>query len=168
MSRKEKKRGGRMASVICRLLGWIILLAVIAVLVPITVPRFLGYEIYDVVSGSMEPEMPVGSIAFVQPVDPVTLEDGEIAAYITEGNVIMHRIVSNHKMEGYLITKGDANEEEDIKEVSYPNVRGRVVKHYPVIGQMMMILSNTLGKVLLLCLALCGVLLNVIAGRLRE
>ena len=157
-----------MASVICRLFGWIILLGVIAALVPVTVPRFMGYEIYNVVSGSMEPEMPVGSIAYVKAIDPVMLEDGEIAAYATEGSVIMHRVVSNHKVEGYLITKGDANEDEDIKEVQYANVRGRVVKHYPVIGQLMMLLSNTLGKVLLLCLALCGVLLNVIAGRMRE
>lgn len=157
-----------MASVICRLFGWIILLGVIAALVPVTVPRFMGYEIYNVVSGSMEPEMPVGSIAYVKAVDPVMLEDGEIAAYATEGSVIMHRVVSNHKVEGYLITKGDANEDEDIKEVQYANVRGRVVKHYPVIGQLMMLLANTLGKVLLLCLALCGVLLNVIAGRMRE
>ena len=112
--------------------------------------------------------MPVGSIAYVKAVDPVMLEDGEIAAYATEGSVIMHRVVSNHKVEGYLITKGDANEDEDIKEVQYANVRGRVVKHYPVIGQLMMLLANTLGKVLLLCLALCGVLLNVIAGRMRE
>lgn len=157
-----------MASVICRLFGWIILLGVIAALVPVTVPRFMGYEIYNVVSGSMEPEMPVGSIAYVKAIDPVMLEDGEIAAYATEGSVIMHRVVSNHKVEGYLITKGDANEDEDIKEVQYANVRGRVVKHYPVIGQLMMLLANTLGKVLLLCLALCGVLLNVIAGRMRE
>ena len=157
-----------MASVICRLFGWIILLGVIAALVPVTVPRFMGYEIYNVVSGSMEPEMPVGSIAYVKAIDPVMIEDGEIAAYATEGSVIMHRVVSNHKVEGYLITKGDANEDEDIKEVQYANVRGRVVKHYPVIGQLMMLLANTLGKVLLLCLALCGVLLNVIAGRMRE
>ena len=168
MSHNEKKRRGRMASVICRLFGWIMLLGVIAALVPVTVPRFMGYEIYNVVSGSMEPEMPVGSIAYVKVIDPVMLEDGEIAAYATEGSVIMHRVVSNHKVEGYLITKGDANEDEDIKEVQYANVRGRVVKYYPVIGQLMMLLANTLGKVLLLCLALCGVLLNVIAGRMRE
>ena len=168
MSRREKKQRGQVASVICRLFGWIIILAVIAVLVPVTVPRFLGYEIYNVVSGSMEPEIPTGSIAYVQPVDPVMLEDGEVISYASEGSMIMHRIVSNHKIEGYLITKGDANEDEDIREVPYSNVRGRVTKHYPLLGQMMMILSTALGKVLLLCLALCGVLLNVIAGRMRN
>ena len=122
----------------------------------------------SVISGSMEPEIPVGSIAYVKPVDPVTIEEGDIILYVTEGAEILHRVVSNHKLEGYLITKGDANEEEDIKEVRYASVRGLVEKHYPVVGQMMMILANTLGKVLLLCLALCGVLLNVLAGRMRE
>ena len=49
-----------MASVICRLFGWIILLAVIAALVPVTVPRFMGYEIYNVVSG-MESVVSIGA-----------------------------------------------------------------------------------------------------------
>lgn len=168
MNQKHKNKRGRMASVICRLFGWIILLGVIAALIPVTVPHFMGYEIYNVISGSMEPEIPVGSIAYVKPVDPVTIEEGDIILYVTEGAEILHRVVSNHKLEGYLITKGDANEEEDIKEVRYASVRGLVEKHYPVVGQMMMILANTLGKVLLLCLALCGVLLNVLAGRMRE
>lgn len=168
MEKANTKKRGRMASVICRLFGWIILLCVIGVLVPVTVPRFLGYEIYNVVSGSMEPEIPIGSIAYVEPMDPDLIEENEIILYVTEGAEIMHRVVSNHKVEGYMITKGDANESEDINEVRYPSVRGRVVKHFPVIGQMMMILSNTLGKVLLLCLALCGVLLNILAGRMQN
>ena len=157
-----------MASVICRLFGWVILLAVIAALVPVTVPRFFGYEIVNVISGSMEPEIPVGSIVYVKQTDPVGIEEGEVILYASEGSEILHRVVSNHQVEGYLVTKGDANEQEDIKEVQYASVRGRVEKHYPVIGQMMMILANTLGKVLLLCLALCGVLLNVIAGRMQR
>ena len=157
-----------MASVICRLFGWVILLVVIAALVPVTVPRFFGYEIVNVISGSMEPEIPVGSIVYVKQIDPVGIEEGEIILYASEGSEILHRVVSNHQVEGYLVTKGDANEQEDIKEVQYATVRGRVEKHYPVIGQLMMILSNTLGKVLLLCLALCGGLLNVVAGRMQR
>lgn len=165
---KKKKRKGSLASALCRVFGCVILLIVIASLLPITVPRFMGYEIYNVISGSMEPEIPVGSIAYIRPTDPVALEEGDVIAFNDHGSVIIHRVVSNHMVEGYLITKGDANEEEDIGEVTYPVVRGKVVQHFPVIGQLMMVYATTLGKTLLLCLAFSGALLNVLAGRYRE
>ena len=168
MKKERKKNKGRMASAICHLLGCLILAAVIISLLPITVPRFLGYEIYSVISGSMEPEIPVGSVAYVRPVEPSSLQEGDIVAFHSNGSVIIHRVVSNHQIEGYLITKGDANEEVDLGEVSYPVINGLVVKHVPVIGEFMIVFSNTMGKVLLLCLALCGALLNVLAGRYRE
>ena len=59
-----------MAAVICRLLGCIILIVVIGALLPITLPHYMGYEIFNVVSGSMEPDIPVGSIIYVKPVEP--------------------------------------------------------------------------------------------------
>lgn len=160
-----KKKKASTASFLCHLFGTLILLAVIAALLPITLPRFLGYEIYYVSSGSMEPEIPVGSVAYIKPMDPVNLDEGDIVSYNKNGSTIVHRVVSNHRVEGYLITKGDANEEEDIGDIPYANVTGQVVRHFPVLGQLMMILSGTVGKVLMMVLALCGALLNVLAGR---
>ena len=44
----------------CSLVGTLMLLTVIAAALPLTVPQYMGYQIYDVVSGSMEPtERPV-------------------------------------------------------------------------------------------------------------
>ena len=163
----HKKKKGSVKAAVCHIFGTLILILVIAALVPITVPRFMGYEIYNVISGSMEPEIPIGSVAYVQPADPASLEDGEIIAFYSDGSVVMHRIVSNHQVEGFLITKGDANEQEDLNETGYDAVIGRVVKHLPILGQLTMILSGNLGKVLLLILALCGALLNILAGRYR-
>ena len=168
MKTKRKNKRGRMASVICRLFGILILVAVIGMLVPVTVPRFMGYEIFNIISGSMEPEIPVGSIVYVKPADLYTISGDDIIAFNSHGSVVVHRVVTNHLVEENFITKGDANEKEDIEPVPYASVYGPVVKHYPVIGQLMMIMSNTLGKVLLLCLILSGVLLNIIAGRLQE
>ena len=165
--KKKKKENGNVKAFLCHLFGTLILVAVIAALVPITVPRFMGYEVFNVVSGSMEPEIPVGSVAYIEPTDPVELEEGDVISFNQNGSVILHRVVSNHQVEGYLITKGDANEQEDLEEVPYQNVRGREVRHIPVLGQLMMILSSTVGKVLLFTLALCGALLNILAGRYR-
>ena len=163
--KKEKMDKNHVKAILCHVFGTAILVVVIAALIPITVPRFMGYEIYNVVSGSMEPGIPVGSVAYIEPVEPVALEEGDVIAYRKDGTIILHRVVSNHQVEGYLITKGDANELEDLGEVPYQNVAGRVVRHIAVLGQLMMILSSTVGKVLLFVLALCGALLNVLAGR---
>lgn len=164
--KQARKRKGRMASAICRLFGILILFAVIAALLPITVPRYMGYEVYNVISGSMEPEIPVGSAIYVEAVDPSSIGEGDIIAFMSGGTIVMHRVVSNHTVEGYLITKGDANEEQDFGEVDYQNVRGIVARHIPHLGQLMMILSGTVGKVLLFILALCGVLLYMLGGQL--
>ena len=165
MAKRRRRSDSRMAAAICRIAGLLILLLVIASVVPVTVPQLMGYQVYNVMSGSMEPEIPVGSAAYVAPVDPVELSKGEIVAFTRGGTVILHRVVSNHMVEGFLVTKGDANEQEDIEDLPYQNVTGRVVRHYPLLGQFMMIYSSAVGKVLLLCLAACGAMLNILAGR---
>ena len=50
-------KGGKLFPALCSVFGTLILLSVIAVFLPLTVPRLMGYEIYEVVSGSMEPEI---------------------------------------------------------------------------------------------------------------
>ena len=80
----------------------------------------------------------------------------------------MHRVVKNFQLDGYLTTQGDANEQEDLGQVLYQNVIGKVVRHFPYLGQLMWILSSSTGKVLMMCLALCGALLNILASRIKD
>ena len=54
---KEGRQMRRLAAALCNIFGVIILLAVIGVSLLLTVPKFFGYEMYNVVSGSMEPEI---------------------------------------------------------------------------------------------------------------
>ena len=169
MQNKSQKKKGRVASVICRLFGSIILIFVILSVLPVTLPRFMGYEIYSVASGSMEPEIPVGSIVYVKAVEnPLMIEEGEIVAFVKGNSVIMHRVVFNHQVDEYLTTKGDANEQEDIGEVLYTDVVGRVVRHLPLLGQIFQVYTSSMGKILMVCFALSGVLLHVLAGMLER
>ena len=47
-----------------------IIIVVLIILVGILfVPRFFGYQNFAVISGSMEPNMPVGSIVYAHPED---------------------------------------------------------------------------------------------------
>lgn len=162
------KKGGKFIPALCNIIGTLILAAVILTSVPLAVPRLLGYEIYNVTSGSMEPALPVGSVIYVQRVAPEAVKEGEIIAYYVDGTVITHRVVENRFVEGEFVTKGDANDMEDISNTHYSDLVGIVKYHIPVLGDYLMVYSNQLTKVYLLTLACCGVLFNMLAGRMRR
>ena len=44
------------------------------------VPKVMGYTEYTVVTASMEPVLPVGSLILVKQTDPATLEKGDMSA----------------------------------------------------------------------------------------
>lgn len=164
----NKRKGGRFIPALCNLAGTAILAAVILACLPMTIPRFMGYEIYHVVSGSMEPEIPAGSAVYVEKVLPEEVREGEIIAFRRGDTVIVHRVVSNRTVEGYFITKGDANEQEDMDEAEYDRLIGRVIRHYPMLGRVMALCSESAGKAYLICFAACGVMFHMLATRLRE
>lgn len=93
---------------------------VVAALVVTTVlPRATHGSALTVLTGSMTPAIPVGSVVVVRPVDPRTLQPGDIATYqVEEGEetFITHRVLKVHNEgEGLSFTfKGDANRGADI------------------------------------------------------
>ena len=153
---------------LCSVIGTLMLLVVIAATIPLTVPNFMGYEIFNVVSGSMEPTIPVGSIIYVKEIDPVEVESGDIIAFQSGDSVIMHRVVDNKRVEGAFTTKGDANNGEDMNDVPYDSLVGIVVKHVPILGQLLILFGSTFGRVCMVCFAACGAVLNILGGRFRD
>ena len=167
--RRRRKRGGKIIlPALFNLIGTVIIITVIALLLPTTLSRFMGIEVYNVVSGSMEPSIPTGSMVFVRPVDWEALEPGDVIAFDSEGTVTTHRVVEIRFVEGEFITKGDANPTEDITAVPFDSLIGRVERHIPYLGEITAILASPLGKIYMFAFLLCGVLFNVLAGRLRE
>lgn len=152
----------------CSLIGTLMLLVVIAAAIPLSVPEFMGYEIYNVVSGSMEPTIPIGSIIYVKPSDPVDIEKGDIIAFESGDSIVMHRVIQNDVINGEFTTKGDANAAEDINEVRYKNLVGVVAYHIPVLGQLLILYASALGKICMISFAACGALLNILASRFSD
>ena len=74
-------RGRKIAAALCNILGILILLSVIATFIPVTIPRLMGYQAYNIISGSMEPEIPVGSLVYVEPAQPAEVREGEIIVF---------------------------------------------------------------------------------------
>ena len=154
------------AAILLRVLGMLMLIAVIATCCPVAIPRLAGYEVYNIVSGSMEPAIGVGSVVYVKPCRPHDMKAGDIPAFYVNGDVIVHRIVRNDIDEKVLFTKGDANAAEDMNPVPYNMVIGRVERVIPHLGNMIMLYTSRQGKVCVLGFLLAGMLLLWLSGRM--
>lgn len=151
-----------------RVLGNCIIILVIAACLPLAIPRAMGMQEYNVITGSMTPEIPIGSIVYVKPVDFNSLSVGDIIAFDVGASVVTHRIVEVDDEKNTLTTKGDANPANDFMPVSYTNVRGKVVAHYPFIGSVAAIISETTGKIGAFIVLIVGVLLSNIGEKKKK
>ncbi len=168
MGSHTEKRGGKFFPALFRTLGGLVIAAVILSALPLTVPRLLGYRVYAVISESMEPALPAGSLVYVKAADPASVIPGEIIAFHDDGGVVTHRVKQNRSDEGSFITRGDANNTDDLFPVLYRNLIGRVKYHVPVMGSLMLVLSSVKGKLMAVAAVLGGVLLNILGGGLRD
>ncbi len=167
----KKKKGRNPLGVLCTILGTLALVVLIVACIPLTVPRMLGYELYTVVSGSMEPAIPTGSLVYVEHVDPTEVAEGDVIAFYSAqdaSSVITHRVVTNSTVMGEFITKGDANEENDMSPISYASLIGRVAKSIPKAGALAQTFTSSIGKIAAGSLMGLGVVLNLIGGLMNR
>lgn len=205
MKKREKKSP---VPALCSALGTVLLILLVLACVPLTVPRVFGYEIYTVISGSMDPAIPTGSLVYIADTDPGEIVEGDVIAFYggmsgnsgnradgagsgasSTGNgagrgagaaesgagtggsgasIITHRVVSNSVIMGEFITRGDANEKEDINPVSYDNYIGKVQLSVPMAGYAAELFTSTQGKIAAVCVIAVAALLQVPAWRGRR
>ena len=78
------------------------------------IPRAFGYLPYAVLSGSMEPELPVGSMVFVRQVEPTDIAVGDNATfYRSDGAVVTHQVYEIDPVAQTIGTQGIANKNAD-------------------------------------------------------
>lgn len=88
------------------------------------------FDFYYIKTGSMEPELPVGTIVVVDA--DAQAKVGDIYAYRSGKNVVIHRIVAADE-EGYTF-KGDANPSTDAAKVTESQLAGKVVLKLTVLA----------------------------------
>lgn len=144
---------------ICNFLSAVLLIVLLAIAGLIAVPMLMGYQEMAVLTGSMEPELPVGSLVYVKPVDAAELKPGEVCTYtLSDGEThVTHRVESIDTEAQTLITKGDANEEVDASPVAFSQVVGRAEHHIPMLGYITLNIKTPTG-----IMSVCGVLLFII------
>ena len=105
---------------------------------------------YTVVSGSMEPEIPIGSLVCIKESRPEDAREGDVVAFYgarDAGVIVTHRVVENRVIMGELITKGDANKTNDMNPVKYDHFIGKVELSVPGIGMVAQVFTSFEGKV---------------------
>lgn len=126
----------------------LLLVVVFAALILIAVPRLTGSTTYAVLTNSMEPRYPPGTLLVVKPHAFASLGTGDVITYQVESGkpaVVTHRIVSigaTQKGERTVITKGDNNALSDVAPVREVQVRGKLFYAVPYAG----FVATTLGQ----------------------
>lgn len=136
-------------AVACSALGTVLLIILVLVCLPLTVPRVFGFHIYTVISGSMEPAIPTGSLVYVKRISPEKVEEDDVIAFYStmDGeSIITHRVVANSELMSEFITKGDANDTKDMNPVPYDNYIGKMMLALPRVGGIAQIFASTAGK----------------------
>lgn len=98
--------------------------------------RLLGMQVFNVMSGSMEPTYSVGDLLYVKSVDPDSVRVGDPITFVLNEDLMVatHRVVKVDRENRHFITKGDANETEDAAPVHFNNLVGVPVFAIPLLG----------------------------------
>jgi signal peptidase len=118
-------------------------------------PTLLGYERYVIISGSMEPTLPIGSVVYDEVVPVSELEVGDIITFLPPpeygiADPVTHRIVKitvageETDVPGRRLfrTQGDNNEDMDPWDMVLDGPdQARVVRHIPYVGYVYMALK---------------------------
>lgn len=170
-NRKSKKNRRSPVPAVCSALGTILFVIIIVLCVPVTLPKMFGCEVYAVVSGSMEPAIPVGSIVYVKDAEPQEIQAEDVIAFYggpESQTIITHRVVENQVIMGSFITKGDANEEKDMNPIDYEQFLGKVSFSIPGLGMIAQLLTSPSGKIGAAAMIVLAAVLHVLADVIEK
>ena len=154
----------------CTLLLVVFFLAFIAWF---TVPRYLGWQPQVVLSGSMEPTLRTGGVAFVEPKRADEIRVGDILTFKRPDKpdvLVTHRVTRVVDEKGVLNfkTKGDANDVEDDWSVPAANVVGTVKWDVPYLGYVTDKVRTRQGFMLIIGLPAALIVLGELQNIARE
>lgn len=163
---------------IARFFGWLTYVAAFLLLLGaigwLTVPRALGWRPQVVLSGSMAPAMPAGSVAFVEPRVANEISVGDVLVYRQPQHpdrLVSHRVIAVQREGGAvreIRTKGDANDAQDPWVVHPEDVVGIVRFHIPYTGYVHQFVRTPAGFALLMGLPAMIVVVGEVANIARQ
>lgn len=127
--------------------------------------KFIGLDVYVVLSGSMEPKYPTGSIIYVNEVNAEDLEKGDVITYQLSSN-----LVATHRIEEVIYennqiafkTKGDANDHVDNGVVYSNQLIGTPIFMIPFLGYLVTYIQQPPGMYVAIAFAIAMVALMLL------
>lgn len=158
-----------MVEKICNWISRIIFLILLILVLLLFVPNFVGFKTFSVISGSMEPDIPVGSLVYTKSVEFEDIEIGDVISYkLSEDTMVTHRVNSINAENNTLITKGDANDDVDGSEVQKSQIVGKVIFTVPYLGYMAIYSRTPLAIVAVCIIVAVLITVNMLPGILKE
>ena len=158
-----------MTKKICNVLSMVVFLGLLVIAGFLFVPKMLGYDEYAVLSGSMEPGIPVGAIVYDKNFTGSEARDGAVVTYqLPAGTLVTHRIISVDKEEQTVVTQGDANNIADAAPVAWQQIIGVYAFHIPYLGYISIYAKTPLGIAVVCGVLIVLILLNFIPDILEE
>ena len=158
-----------MTKKICSVLSMVVFLGLLVIAGFLFVPKMLGYDEYAVLSGSMEPKIPVGAIVYDKNFAASEAREGAVVTYqLPAGTLVTHRVISVDKEEQTVVTQGDANHIADVAPVAWQQIVGVYAFHIPYLGYISIYAKTPLGIAVVCGVLIVLILLNFIPDILEE
>lgn len=121
-----------------------------ALVLSITLPPLFGYQVLNVLSGSMEPNIPTGAVIWDEVIDPRDAKVGDVVTFTDpedKNRLITHRVrkITVKGSRARVITQGDANNTVERWTVPLKTKIGRVIYHVPKLAYARVWLTGRTG-----------------------
>ncbi|MCJ0901932.1 signal peptidase I [Rhodococcus sp. ARC_M6] len=138
------------------IVSWVLLLLMVGLLaVMVVIPRLTGSTAYTVLTGSMEPTMPPGTLIVVKRTPNEDLNTGDVITFQPvsgEPGVVTHRIEGIYytgEGERRIHTRGDNNPIADSWSLVPEQIRGRVIYSVPYLGRVNTVINGQSRSILI-------------------
>lgn len=182
LRQKMQNKIGSTLSTLALVISVILCLSVVLQVMNNGYAKIGGISFFRIVTGSMEPEIPVGSIIICKETEIELIQTDDIVCFrslnpMILGETVTHRVVDiNENSEGdrLLITRGDANLSADPEYVTRGNLIGKVTyyaKDKNVMASFVNILTDKIGFMVLILiptLMIAGFILRSCMMNIRE
>jgi len=147
------------------------IVAVALLLIVSILPITGNYKVMTVISGSMAPAIKMGSVVIVKPASDYKIGDViTFGPYSKTKAPTSHRIYDIKVVDGQpvYITKGDANNAPDAREIQKRDVLGKVLFSVPYIGFAVDFAKKPIGFVLIIGIPAVIIISDEVKKIIRE
>ena len=155
---------------IMNILSKVVVVVVVAAALLLVGSRLAGLRPFVVLSGSMEPAYHVGSLIFVNEVEPEDVKVGDPITFVMNEDLMVatHRVVEIDSENRTFTTKGDANDYADGNPVHFNNLVGKPVISIPKAGYLVNFVKQPPGIYLAIAVVALIMLLAFLPDLFRK